>query len=1057
MTENTKQFVHLNVHTPYSLCEGAISIKNIVRLCHDKNMPAVALTDTHNLFGALEFSLACIKEGIQPIIGCKISLENNQKLILLCTSEQGYQNLMKLVSDSCLSQESYQVIQEDILKQHHEGLIAIGCPLTARLKDIFKGCFYMGISRYGTNAEDEDERIKIAYDEHIPLVALNEVFFESPQYHEAHDALLCIGEGRYLIEDDRYKVTEHHYFKSIDEMYDLFQDIPEAIKNTVYIAQQCQFLLEVQKPILPPYPTKTTEEEQLEKQATEGLKKRLNGIVEQKPYFDRLKLELDIITKMGFPGYFLIVADFIQWAKSQNIPVGPGRGSGAGSVVAWALTITNVDPIKYNLLFERFLNPERVSLPDFDIDFCQYRRDEVIEYVKTKYGSDKVAQISTFGSLQAKGVLRDVTRVLQMPYLKTDAICKMIPNFTTLEEALQKDDKLKELVETDEQLTHIFKIGIQLEGLYRHVSTHAAGIVISGKSLSTITPLYQEKDAIMPATQFSMKYVEMAGLVKFDFLGLKTLTVIQHCCDKIDIDINQIPLDDQNTFALLAQPNKVGGIFQLESYGMRDVLSKLKPDRFEDLIALVALYRPGPMDDIPNYLERKHGTQKITYLHPSLEPILKETHGVMVYQEQVMHIAQQLAGYSLGEADLLRRAMGKKILAEMQKQEKKFIDGAVKNNIEHELATQIFALMAKFASYGFNKSHSAPYALIAYQTAYLKANYPNDFIASLMTLDAENTDKLKNHFSEFKSFNIQLLPPCINQSKDAFSVQKDGVRYGLKAIKNVGEHFIHKIIEERQQNGLYKNLPDFLKRIPKSDLNKRQFQSLCLAGSFDSIHPNRKELFNQTEKLLIWADAEQADKKSTQQTLFSEDILPQTIDFLKKDTPEYDLEEKLEKEESVLGFYLSDHPLSVYNPFIEELNLSETKRLTLIKSVSERTSQKGNKYAFVTCSSYDETFEVLFFQERLELFRPLLKPKNILIIEMQKSSNDTLFANNAILAEDEIAKLPFHFEGPLEAVVKKAQSFKKGGQSTAELTSHFNNKKIKISISKLQIPLNTRV
>ncbi|USO02182.1 MAG: DNA polymerase III subunit alpha [Alphaproteobacteria bacterium] len=1058
MTQNIKkQFVHLNVHTPYSLCEGAISIPKIVKTCKNKGMPAVALTDTHNLFGALEFSLACMKENIQAIIGCKIFLDHDRTLILLCTSETGYQNLMKLVSDSYLSEESYKIIPEDILKEHHEGLIAIGCPKTISLKDTFENRFYISISRYGKNAVDEDERVDLAYEHNIPLVAINEVFFGAPEDYDAHDALLCIGEGRYLIEDDRPRVTPHHYFKSTDEMEHAFQDIPEALENTVIIAQRCQFLLKSNEPMLPPYQTETSEEEYLKKQAYEGLKKRLEGMSEegQTPYFERLETELGIINKMGFPGYFLIVSDFIKWAKSQNIPVGPGRGSGAGSVVAWALTITNVDPIKYNLLFERFLNPERVSLPDFDVDFCQYRRDEVIEYVKDKYGTDKVAQICTFGSLQAKGVLRDVTRVLQMSYIRTDEICKMIPNFTTLEEALEQDEKLKERVEGDEQLKHIFKIGMQLEGLYRHVSTHAAGIVIGGKSLSSITPLYQEEDTTMPATQFSMKYAELAGLVKFDFLGLKTLTVIQHCCDKVGININDIPIDDRKTFELLAQPQKVGGIFQLESHGMRDVLSKLKPDRFEDLIALVALYRPGPMDDIPNYLERKHGTQEITYLHPSLEPILKETYGVMVYQEQVMHIAQKLANYSLGEADLLRRAMGKKILSEMEKQEKIFIEGAIANGIPEDTATQIFALMAKFASYGFNKSHSAPYALIAYQTAYLKANYPEEFIASLMTLDGDNTDKLKSHFSEFTAFQIALKPPCVNNSFDEFTAQAKSVRYGLKAIKNVGEAFIEKIIHERSKNGPFKSLADFLTRIPKSDLNKRQFQSLALSGAFDVLHSNRKEIFDNVEKLLGWADSVQADKKSTQQTLFSDEITTQNIEFLKNTTPDYTLEERLDKEESVLGFYLSDHPLSPYEPFLDYLGLSDTRKLGVVKNVFERVSQKGNKYAFVELLAYKKTFEVLVFKEKLELFRPLLKEKNILIVDVQKSK-DTLFVNDVMLAKDEIDQLPFTVESSIDEINALLPTIENEGPTHTELTTHFKNKKIKLSIPNTKVPLNQR-
>ena len=1047
-------FVHLRVHTAYSLAEGAIKLKDLAKQCREYSMPAVAITDTANLFGALEFSMSCAENGIQPIIGCQIHLRRssssssgNQKLIepdqliLIAQNEEGYRNLLHLVSDSYLTASSGELPQMtlEVLKERSAGLIVLtGGPagpigrliadgqrsaaeeLLLTLKAIFPNHLYVEIMRHGLAIEDQIEPmlIELAYQHNLPLVATNEVFFKEPEMYEAHDALLCIAEGRYLNQDDRRRVTPHHYFKSAQEMVEIFADLPEAIQNTVVIAKRCSYMPIPHDPILPPYPTESgrSEGEELRDMAERGLQERLQRqvydstdsaetkIEKRQIYLNRLNYEIDVIEKMGFPGYFLIVADFIQWAKSQGIPVGPGRGSGAGSLVAWALTITDIDPIRFGLLFERFLNPERVSMPDFDIDFCQERRDEVITYVRHKYGDDRVAHIITFGKMQAKMVLRDVGRVLQLPYGQIDKISKLVPNNpanpVTPEQALEIEPLLKEARDADPAVATMMDMGMKLEGLYRHASTHAAGVVIGDRPLADLVPLYKDEGSVLPATQFSMKYVELAGLLKFDFLGLKTLTIIENCCQRlrakgISINIAQIPLDDPKTFELLQKVETVG-VFQVEGAGMRDVLRKLRPDRFEDLIALVALYRPGPMDDIPRYLACKHGEEKVTYLHPQLQPILEPTYGVMVYQEQVMQIAQVLGGYTLGAADLLRRAMGKKIKSEMNAQRAQFVEGAIKNGLIPEVASQIFDQMAKFAGYGFNKSHSAPYALLTYQTAYLKANHPLEFFAASMTYDVNNTDKLNVFRQDMDRLKVSLLPPDINASEVSFCVEGNGIRYALAAIKGVGEAGMKVILQDRQLHGQFKSLMEFAQRIgtsgANSNLNKRQLENLVSAGAFDGLNANRKQTHAAIESILRQAALSAQEKQSLQHSLFGFSASQNYQTLSLPPMKDWGSLEKLQNEFEALGFFLSAHPLDIYGSSLARLGVTSSETLKemgdgatvklagIILVKQERTSKTGQKFAFVKLSDAQGIFEIAVFSEIYSRSRDLLEPGKPLLV-----------------------------------------------------------------------------
>ena len=1026
------EFVHLHVHSAYSLAEGAIRTKELAELCAADKMPAVAITDSNNMFGALEFAMAASGKGVQPIIGCQLNVgEAGQQLVLLAQNEGGYKNLSKLVSDAYMEGDVTKTIATSMeeLVQHSDGLICLsGGPIKGfreeddllKLKEIFGDRFYIELQRHGLKEEDIHEAalIELAYKHDIPLVATNDAYFTTPEMHEAHDALLCIAEGRYITESDRRRVTAQHYFKTPEEMIELFSDVPEAIQNTVLIAKRCSFFLKAIDPLLPPFETEAgrNEVEELKAQVKEGLEWRLDNFenhAERQVYFDRMEYELKTIIDMGFPGYFLICADFIQWAKDHDIPVGPGRGSGAGSVVAWALNITDLDPLQFNLLFERFLNPERVSMPDFDVDFCQDRRGEVINYVQEKYGRDRVAQIITFGKLQARAVVRDVGRVLQMPYGLVDRIAKMIPNNpanpTTLQEALNADEDFRNEVAKDETSEKLIDIALKLEGLFRHASTHAAGLVIGDRPLHELVPLYRDPRSDMPVTQFNMKYVEQAGLVKFDFLGLKTLTVVQKSVDTIkkttgeEYDILKIPLDDKKSFELMSAGISTG-VFQLESTGMKDVLRKMKPNRFEDIIALVALYRPGPMDNIPKYISTKAGNEEPDYLHPKLQPLLEETFGIMIYQEQVMQAAQELAGYTLGGADLLRRAMGKKIKEEMDKEREKFVNGSAEHNqVSADHASAIFDQIAKFAGYGFNKSHAAAYALIAYQTAWLKANYPVEFMAASMTLDAGNTDKLSVFKQELDRMKIELLPPDINKSGVMFEVEDGKIRYALAALKGVGEGAMEKIVAEREANGKFKDMADFISRLDTKVMNKRQFDGLICAGAFDSFNPNRAELYGNMEMLLRHASSLAQERESGQSSLFGgDDVGSEMPDYAP--TENWDDLEKLSHEFGAVGFYLSAHPLDARMEQLEKMGVTPLSQVAgkisrspsgrvqmagiLIRKQERVSAKSGNKFAFLQLSDATGVYEVMIFSETLAHSREFLVPGTALLINADAELKD---------------------------------------------------------------------
>jgi DNA polymerase III subunit alpha len=1058
--DNPHKFVHLRLHSAYSLSEGAVTIKDIVTLCNDARMPAVAITDTSNMFGALEFSLAMQGGGIQPILGCQIAVsredaadrsgrrQDPDPIVLLAQNETGYRNLLKLTSHAFLETDAGETAQVSfsVLTEYAEGIICLSGgaegpigrlilneqleeaeQFTRRLLGIFSDRFYMEIQRHGVSREQKTEAgfLKLAYDLDIPLVATNEVFFPDKDMYSAHDALICIADGKYVGDSERVKRTPEHYFKSQEEMVSLFEDLPEAIDNTLVIAQRCAIAAKRHDPILPAFSSTVGRDEaaELEALATKGLRIRMENEVytpdmstdvrkeKDEEYFDRLNYEIGVINEMGFPGYFLIVSDFIQWSKENGVPVGPGRGSGAGSVVAWALTITDLDPLRFGLLFERFLNPERVSMPDFDIDFCQDKREKVIRYVQNKYGHEQVAQIITFGKLQAKAAIRDVGRVLQMPYGQVDRISKMIPvnpaNPVTLQEALDTEPRLREERAGDPEVARLIEIALQLEGLYRHASTHAAGVVIGDRALDELVPLYRDPRSDMPVTQFSMKYAEAAGLVKFDFLGLKTLTVLDRAKDllakrDIQIDYAKLPLDDQATFDLLSTGNTIG-VFQLESSGMRDMLRKMRPDAFEDIIAIVALYRPGPMENIPTYIRRKHGEEKPDYLHPQLKSVLEETYGVIIYQEQVMEIAKTLAGYSLGDADLLRRAMGKKIQKEMDEQRSIFAKGAKEKGVTTKDASHIFDLVAKFANYGFNKSHAAAYALVSYHTAYLKANYPVEFMAASMSLDLNNTDKLNIFRQDLDRMNIPVHPPCLNSSEVEFSVEFDrgegAVRYALAAVKNVGREAMAGIISERQENGPYKDLFDFSHRLNPKHMNKRQAENLCRAGAFDALLGDRAQVFAAIETILRQAQQSEQERDSGQVNLFGGAAETAVATPSLPSVARWTTMEQLKQEFDAVGFYLSGHPLDAWEKTLDKVGVRDSaaylgslgvseiaaKLAGTVMGKRELRTRKGKPLAFVQLSDSTGAYEVTMFAETLERSRDLLVVGQSLILNVTGS------------------------------------------------------------------------
>ncbi|SEO71692.1 DNA polymerase III, alpha subunit [Salinihabitans flavidus] len=1063
---NDPRFIHLRVHTEYSLLEGAVPVKTLPALCAGAGMPAVAVTDSNNMFCALEFSVAASGAGVQPIIGCQVDVAMPEgdkgarsgfppapaPVVLLAQREEGYENLMKL--NSCLYLDAGgQLPQVSIeeLAQHGAGLICLtGGPdgpvgrllrtgqetaaedLMRRLHGIFGDRLYVELQRHpGEYGPPEKEKltergfVEMAYDMGLPLVATNDVYFPKSEMYEAHDALICIAEGAYVDQSEpRRRLTPQHYFKSQQEMVTLFADLPEAIENTVEIAKRCAFMAYRRAPILPKFADDEVEE--LRRQAKEGLQKRLAVIPHAVPpeeYQKRLDFELGIIEGMGFPGYFLIVADFIKWAKDHDIPVGPGRGSGAGSLVAYALTITDLDPLRYSLLFERFLNPERVSMPDFDIDFCMDRREEVIRYVQEVYGRDKVGQIITFGALLSKAAVRDIGRVLQMPYGQVDRLSKMIPvegvKPVSIEKALSEEPRLREEARSEEVVDRLLKYGMQVEGLLRNASTHAAGVVIGDRPLDELVPLYQDPRSDMPATQFNMKWVEQAGLVKFDFLGLKTLTVIQNAIDLIhasgrdlhtaadgstiyqpiagaENDIGQIPLDDPKTYELYARARTVA-VFQVESSGMMDALKRMKPNCIEDIVALVALYRPGPMENIPKYCEVKNKLSERDRLHPSIDHILDETQGIIVYQEQVMQIAQEMAGYTLGGADLLRRAMGKKIREAMDEERPKFIDGAKANGVDDAKALEVWNLLEKFANYGFNKSHAAAYAVVSYQTAWLKANHPVEFMGGVMNCDIHLTDKLAVYFEEVKKgLGLPFVPPCVNRSEAMFTVRGGALVYGLGALKNVGGEAMRLVTEGRKVDGADKpftTLYDFARRVDLKRVGKRPLEMLARAGAFDELDRNRRRVLESLDALVAYSAAIFEQRASAQVSLFGEagDDLPeprlaQVDDWLPA--------EKLDEEAKAIGFFLSGHPLEDYMPALRRkqvLTLDEVgekarsgpcvvKIAGRVSARQERKSARGNRFAFAQLSDPTGTYEVTIFSETLEKSRQYLEAGSKVVI-----------------------------------------------------------------------------
>ncbi len=1033
-------FVHLRVRSVFSLLEGAVKSKELAKLAREMNMPAVAVTDTNNLFGVYEISEALAKNGVQPIVGVTLSVDLDPAeathqvqqvkayptVAILVKDSGGYIQLSKLLSSAYLEAGPGELphASAERLLAHAPGLILLtggpngpinrllaeGQPQAAeamldRLVSAFGDRLYIELQRHGfaSEAAVEEKLIDLAYAKNIALVATNDVHFGRVDMYEAHDTLLCIADGTFLDVENRRRVTPEHRFKSADEMAALFSDLPEAIENTVEIARRCAFKPKKRAPILPQFVPESglPTADELRAQSEAGLKRRLaeHGLyADEKAYWDRLQFELNVINNMGFPGYFLIVSDFMKWTRANGIPVGV-RGSGATSLVAWALDITNLDPLRFGLVFERFLNPERVSMPDFDIDFCQERRDEVVHYVQHKYGRDKVGHIMALGSLQARAAVRDVGRVMQLPFSLVDRVAKLIPNPpgkpVSLTDAIIMEPRLQQIAEQEDRVKQLFSTVEKIEGFYRHASTHPAGVVIGDRPLDEIVPLYRDPRSEMPVTQFDYEDAEKAGLVKFDFLGLKTLTVIAKTEELLKqrgivLDTQRIDFDDRPTFEMLARGECVG-VFQLESQGMRDLIKKLKPDHINDLVALVALYRPGPMDSIPKYIAAKHGKEKAEYLHPMLEPILSETFGVMTYQEDVMRIARELAGYTMGEADLLRRAMGKKIASEMAQHRERFIVGGKERDVSANVAEQIFEQAAKFAGYGFNKGHAAAYAQVAYQTAFLKANYPVEFLAASMTLDTGNTDRLNIFRQEAARLGIEVRPPEINRSHAPFTCDskpdKTGViYYALAAVKNVGRQAMDHVVAIREGGGPFRSIADFARRIDPRLLNKRAFENLVRAGAFDALHKNRRQLVRSADIVLGDAARNMRDRDAGQSSLFgAAEAQRQSLPLVAVD--DWPVHEKLAEEFSAIGFYLSGHPLDAYAQSLKRLGvtpyaalLADARRsavkATLAGTVirkQERRGKSGDPFAFIGLSDPSGMFEVMVFSEALANARPFLE------------------------------------------------------------------------------------
>ncbi len=1048
MQESNKTFNHLKIHTQYSICEGAIKIDDLKNFCKENKISSAGLSDSYNLCGSLEFSENLSKSGTQPIIGTQILFnfcEEIGLLPLIAKTEVGYKNIVKLSSKSYLDNDELSdpsCLFEDLVKNFEDIILLSG---TANglfgklfkkgkfaeienayniLKKKFGDNFYLEIQRHNDINEKAFElhNLNLSKKLDIPIIASHEVFYLDKSMHEAHEALICIGQKTYLNDKNRLSYSNEHYFKSSEEMNKLFIDLPEALENNYNLPKRCSFRTLPSNPILPNISSDNSgnADETLKYESNNGLLEKLSkefkikkeqvyDDLRFKNYKERLNHELKIITEMKYASYFLIVSDYIKFAKSNDIPVGPGRGSGAGSLVAWSLSITDLDPIKFSLIFERFLNPDRVSMPDFDIDFCEEKRDLVFNYLKNKY-KDSVAHIITFGKLKARMVIRDVGRVIGLPYGFVDSISKMIPfdpsRPQTLTECINNEPRLQKLIKEDPRVKKLINFSLKLEGLNRNVATHAAGVVIADKKLTDTVPLYKDSSSelLLPSTQFDMYSAENAGLIKFDFLGLKTLTVInktQKLINKknIDFEIENINYEDQKVFDLLSSGNTVG-LFQLESSGMRDALTNMKPNHLEDIIALVALYRPGPMSNIPTYNDCKHGIQKPDYLHPKLEEILKPTYGVIIYQEQVMQIAQKLSGFSAGEADILRRAMGKKKRAELEKQKQRFIEGAVNNGINKEVAAGIFLKIEPFAEYGFNKSHAAAYAIIAYQTAYLKTHYPYEFFAASMSMDISNQNKLSEFHEELKRLKIKIIRPDINECFADFRSDNENFFYALGGIKSVGYEAISNIVNERLKNGKFKSITDFIKRVNPKDINKLQLEGLVKSGAFDNLVKNRQSLNNSIPNLILKSKNIHENKIANQIDLFGTNEFESKEENLLLNINDWEFEERLSKEFEAIGFFISDHPINYYkeifddyqiidyNKFNSEKSIKQANVAATLLKIQERKTSKGNAYAIIKLSDLSSVFEIFIFSDILELNRDILVEGNSLLVTLNKNISE---------------------------------------------------------------------
>ena len=1074
-------FNHLKVHTQYSICEGAIKLEDLKDFCKENKLKSLAICDTTNLCGALEFAEKISKVGTQPIIGTQINFKYGDffgLLPLFALNKQGYQRLIELSSQSYLNQNQLNDPHLDFkqLLIRNDGLAVFSGTINGffgqlfkkgkfseieklylKLKDEYLDRFYIEIQRHNNQDENGFEKFNLtkSLQIKIPVIATTEVFYINKDMYEAHDALMCIKNKTYLNDKNRIKFTDQHYLKDNSEMSNLFSDIPEALENNYNFPYRCNFIPSFSKPILPNISSEKdgNADEILKKNSIFGLNEKFKKIfkVDLKELFsdanylkykDRLDHELDIIIKMKYSSYFLIVSDYIKWAKSNNIPVGPGRGSGAGSLVAWCLSITDVDPIKFNLIFERFLNPDRISMPDFDIDFCEEKRDLVFEYLTNKY-KESVAHIITFGKLKARMVIRDVGRVLGLSYGFVDSITKMIPfdpsRPQNLTQCISGEPRLQKLINEDPRVKKLTDLSLKLEGLNRNVATHAAGVVIADKKLTEVVPLYkdQSSDLLLPSTQFDMYSAENAGLIKFDFLGLKTLTVINKTQQLVkkkqkNFNIDNIDYEDQKVFDLLSS-GKTVGLFQIESAGMRDALMQMKPNHIEDIIALVALYRPGPMSNISIYNDCKHGKKDPDYLHPLLEEILKPTYGVIIYQEQVMQIAQKLSGFTAGQADILRRAMGKKKRVELEKQKQNFIAGAVKNGISKDVAAGIFLKIEPFAEYGFNKSHAAAYGIISFQTAFLKTYFPKEFIAASMTMDISNQNKLSEFYEDLKRLKIKIVRPDINRCFADFRTDGENFYYALGGIKAVGFEAISNIVKERIKNGSFKSINDFLQRVDPKDINKLQLEGLVKAGAFDSLISNRQSIFNSIPNLIIKSKNYFENKVAKQIDLFDES--ENEKDNLLSDVKDWNFEERLSKEFESVGFFISDHPLNQfkeifreyeiidYNDFINNDDYKNANIAATLLKIQERKTSKGNSYAVLKLTDLNNVFELFIFSDVLETNRELLKEGNSLILRLTKSSNQDENRFRRINVQ-KISSLKDVLNKPIEEVTFNLKSLK---------------------------------